>query len=298
METLLKVNAFPFWLKKRVIDNPEYRATKNLLSTLRLNTVCQQALCPNIYDCFSQKRATFLILGESCTRSCMFCAIPISPTRWNKLSHRIGVTHSLAAPDPREPLRIKEAVLKLGLTHVVITSVTRDDLKDGGATHFANCIKTLKRLSGIVIEVLVPDFKAKPESIKIVIDARPDIFSHNIETVPRLYTMVRPQADYQRSLQVLNYAALFGKETWTKSGLMVGLGENPDEVVEVMRDLRDKDCDILTIGQYLRPSKVNIEVSEFVGPAQFIKFSEIAKELGFKKVVSGPFVRSSYLVSN
>lgn len=303
MPLLIKGQSFPFWLKKRVIDNPEYRMTKDVISTLRLNTICQQALCPNIYDCFSQKRATFLILGERCTRSCRFCAIPTTlpttPPRWDKLSHLGGVKRDVTyeEPDSEEPIRIKMAADELGLRHVIITSVTRDDLEDGGATHFVNCIKALKSLTGIIIEVLVPDFKCDSESIKKVLDAEPDIFSHNIETVPKLYPEVRPQADYERSLSVLKKARFFNNSIILKSGIMVGLGEEPNEVIEVMEDLREAGCDIITIGQYLRSKESNIEVFEFIEPNQFDKYAEIAKQLGFMQVFSGPFVRSSYLVN-
>ncbi len=310
MDSLLQKNSFPPWLKKTIKESREFKETKAILADLKLNTVCQSARCPNIYDCFSQKKATFLILGEHCTRECRFCAVPskefnidlepdIQPTRLNKrlnkpLFNRVGWTgYGLEEPDPEEPNSIKKAVFALGLTHIVITSVTRDDLEDGGATHFANCIKSLRSLPKIIIEVLVPDFKADSESIRKVLYVEPDIFSHNIETVPRLYPIVRPQADYARSLSVLKTARSFNNRIVLKSGIMVGLGEGPDEVIEVMEALRGAGCDIITIGQYLRPGYKNLEVQEFIEPSQFEKYSEIAKKIGFTRVASGPFVRSS-----
>ena len=244
-----------------------------------INTVCQSAQCPNIYDCFSRRKCTFLILGNRCTRSCRFCAIETA--------------QKLSLPDKKELFDIRDAVKRLGLLSVIVTSVTRDDLGDGGASHFADCIKILRESnSDLRIEVLVPDFLGKRYAIDKVILAKPDIFSHNIETVPRLYNRVRPQADYKRSLDLIRYAS---NQVTTKSGLMVGLGETRDEVRVSMEDLRKAGCEIITIGQYLRPDPSCLEVEEFLAPEEFTKFSRWAEELGFKKHSCSPFTRSSYM---
>jgi lipoic acid synthetase len=265
----------PDWIKIKMTD---LHNTKHLLRSHRLSTVCEEARCPNIGSCFSKPTATFMILGSVCTRNCGFC----------------NIGHSIPIPvDPCEPERVAMAAREMGLRYVVITSVTRDDLPDGGASHFAETIYSVRRLlpeSGI--EVLTPDFKGDLNALKKVIEAGPDVFNHNIETVPRLYKEVRPQADYARSLKVLRWAKESGIER-TKSGLMVGLGETFEEVVEVMRDLRNIDCDFLTIGQYLRPSKSNLPVREYVRPEIFEMYKDIARQLGFKAVASGPLVRSS-----
>lgn len=273
---------FPYWLKRSVKDNENFSRTRGLIAKLGLNTVCQSARCPNIYDCFSVKRCTFLILGRYCTRSCSFCAVEKSRFK-------------LAAPDKKELLKIKEAVEKLGIKNVVITSVTRDDLADGGSNHFADCISMLRRVGrSLKIEALIPDFLGDKGSIEKVVSRKPDILSHNLETAPRLYNKVRPQADYNRSIGVLKFAKELDSSIITKSGIMVGLGEFREEIRSVMQDLRKADCDIITIGQYLKPAADCLEIEEFLEPAEFDKFSEWAKKAGFKKYYCGPFVRSSY----
>ena len=273
---------FPYWLRQSVRGSEDFTRTKELISGLQLNTVCQSGRCPNIHDCFSSRRCTFLILGRACTRSCRFCAV-----RKKKFE--------LNAPDKAELLRIKEAAEVLGLKHVIVTSVTRDDLIDGGAGHFAECINILRGIgSGLKIEALVPDFLGDKESIQKVVSAGPDILSHNLETAPRLYNKVRPEADYSRSLGVLRYAKELDNSIITKSGIMAGLGEFREEILAVMKDLRKADCDIITIGQYLKPDAECLDVKEFLEPGEFDKFSKWAEEEGFKKYYCGPFVRSSY----
>lgn len=273
---------FPCWLRQSVRGNEDFTRTTELISGLQLNTVCQSGRCPNIHDCFSSRRCTFLILGRACTRSCRFCAVGKKKFELN-------------APDKAELLRIKEATEVLGLKHVIVTSVTRDDLIDGGAGHFAECINILRRVgSGLKIEVLVPDFLGDKESIQKVVSARPDILSHNLETAPRLYNKVRPEADYSRSLEVLRYAKELDNSIITKSGIMAGLGEFREEILAVMKDLRKADCDIITIGQYLKPDAECLDVEEFLEPGEFDKFSKWAEEGGFKKYYCGPLVRSSY----
>ena len=271
----------PAWLKKSIINTPDFGATVAVLKEYGLNTVCQSARCPNIFDCFSRKTATFLILGNTCTRNCSFCAV--------KKGRPVN-----AGVD--EPQRIVEAVSALGLSHVVITSVTRDDLPDGGAGQFVKTIEALKNKKGdaVEIEVLVPDFKGDRKALEAVAGASPDIFSHNIETVPRLYRSIRPQADYKRSLEVLRFAKEIKPDLSTKSGIMAGLGETRTEVVSVMTDLRNTDCDIFTVGQYLKPSTEQIAVERFVTPDEFMDFKKIGLEMGFEKIESGPFMRSSY----
>lgn len=273
---------FPYWLRLSVRDNEALRETKKIIFESGLDTVCQRGRCPNIHDCFSNKRCTFLILGNSCTRNCRFCAIDNNET-------------GLREPDKTELFRIREAVGKLSLHSVVITSVTRDDLDDGGAGHFADCINILREQAvDLKIEVLVPDFLGKRSSIEKVISAGPDTFSHNIETVPGLYAKVRPQADYTRSLEILKFAKELNSHIVTKSGIMAGLGEGREEIYEAMKDLRRAGCDIITIGQYLRPDTDCLDVEEFLEPAEFDKFSEWASQLGFKQYYCGPFVRTSY----
>jgi len=284
VETLARAARFPPWLRKRVPTGPEAGEVRRLLADLGLATVCSGAHCPNLPECYARGTATFLILGRTCTRSCRFCAIEKGP------------------PEPLredEPQAVAEAAVRLSLRHVVITSVTRDDLADGGAGHFARTIRAVRsRLPRAVIEVLTPDFQGREESVAAVLAARPDIFNHNIETVPRLYPTVRPEADYRRSLAVLAYAKCFasdrGMRLHTKSGLMVGLGETDGEVRSAMRDLREVGCDILTIGQYLAPSAQHAPVARFVEPAEFAAWESEARALGFAAVAAGPFVRSSY----
>jgi len=254
---------------------------RSLLRNHGLNTVCEGALCPNQGECFSQGTATFLILGRTCTRSCTFCAIPSEERP--------------PAPDPEEPQRIVEAASELGLTHVVVTSVTRDDLEDGGASHFAKTVRALKGTeSTIVVEVLIPDFQGSFESLKIVADSGPDIVNHNLETVPRLYPEVRPQADYRRSLHLLKTVKEIDPGRVTKSGLMLGLGEQRDEVLEVMNDLRKISCDLLTLGQYLQPSGRHHPVVRYIPPEEFEDLRCAGEKMGFKAVFSAPLVRSSF----
>jgi lipoic acid synthetase len=266
----------PYWLKKK-IDFKSLRDMERVTKELHLHTICESARCPNQSDCYGRGTATFLILGDRCTRNCGFC----------------NVIHDWPRPvDPKEPRRVAEAVRRLGLRYVVITSVTRDDLDDGGAQHFARTIRAVKALNREVrVEVLVPDFL---HAIDWVIEAGPDVINHNLETVPRLYKQVRPGADYQRSLELLERAKGVETEIYTKSGLMLGLGETEEEIVKVMRDLRHVGCDMLTLGQYLAPSKAHLPVHTYIHPEKFRAYKAIADDMGFLFVASGPFVRSSY----
>lgn len=271
----------PDWLNKRIDLHNCYNMNK-FFAGMGLNTVCQQASCPNISECFGKRVATFLILGKYCTRNCAFC----------------NIESSAPAPlDDKEPYRVNEAVKKLGLKHVVITSVTRDDLSDGGAKQFAKTINLIMADSvSVTIEVLAPDFIGRKEAIEAVIIERPDIFGHNIETVPRIYKLVRHQSDYNRSLKVLEIAksVSVGRNVFTKSGIMLGLGEKEEEVLAVFRDLRENRCDFLSIGQYLAPSKNHFAVQEFIEPEKFVYYKQKALDIGFSHVESGPYVRSSY----
>jgi len=276
----MKQKPLPTWLKKRIPADGTAQFTADVLKDLGLSTVCQSAKCPNVWECFGKKIATFMIMGDRCTRNCRFC----------------GVT-SLApdALDPDEPRRVARAVAKFGLRHVVITSVTRDDLPDGGAGHFAATIAAIKAGTPLVtIEVLTPDFGGNEDSIRLVAEAGPIIYNHNVETVPRLYPAVRPEADYRRSLELLRFVKSSFPGIRTKSGLMLGLGETYDEVIEVLQDLRAQSCDIVTIGQYLQPSSGHLEVKEFIQPEIFERIGVLAEEMGFAHVYSAPFVRSSY----
>jgi lipoyl synthase len=274
----------PDWIKVRAPISPEYSRTRTLLAEMRLHTVCQEACCPNIGECFSHRTATFMLMGDVCTRNCPYCA----------------VAHGKVRPlDPDEPRRIAEAVARLGLDHVVVTSVDRDDLDDGGAAHFAKTASAILRLRPTArVEVLVPDFKGSHPAIETVIEAPVAIFNHNIETVPSLYRKARPGGNYQRSLDVLAHAADFGKARdrtlLTKAGIMLGLGEEQAEVETVLCDLRAVGCDILTLGQYLRPSLDHLPVERYVTPAEFSELRSSAMALGFRHVESGPLVRSSY----
>lgn len=272
---------YPDWLKKRINPGDEFRKTEKILKDLELNTVCQAAHCPNIGECFSRGTATFMILGRYCTRNCRFCDV----------KHK----DKPAAVDQKEPERIAEAAARLNLEHVVITSVTRDDLDDGGSQQFVRVVEAIKDIdSSISVEVLTPDFKGDKSDIKRVVKSNPEVYNHNLETVPRLYEKVRAGADYKRSLQVLKTVKEINSNIISKSGIMLGLGEKEREVISVMDDLIDTGCDILTIGQYLQPSKNHIEVKSFVTPEQFEKYKEIGEEMGFEIVVSGPLVRSSF----
>jgi len=271
----------PDWLKIRVQNHPNMNEVFALLNNLSLNTVCQEAQCPNIFECFSRKTATFLIMGKVCTRNCTFC----------------DVTKGTPTPlDSSEPLRISQAVFEMNLKYVVITSVTRDDLKDGGAQHFKMVIEKIKEKNkNTIIEALIPDFKGNIFSLMTVCSAGAKVISHNIETIPRLYSYVRPLADYNRSLDVLKKVKEIDKSIYTKSGLMVGLGEKKDEVKKALYDLRNVGCEIVTIGQYLSPSKKHFPVYEYVHPDVFEEYKEYARKIGFMHVFSAPFVRSSYL---
>jgi len=270
---------FPAWLRKRLPPPGRTERVASLLRELRLGTVCQEARCPNAGECFARGTATFMILGSTCTRNCAFCAVAGGRPE---------------PPDPDEPARLAEAVRRLGLRHVVVTSVTRDDLRDGGSGHFAETIRAVRGATSATIEVLTPDFGGRAEDVDRVLDAAPDVFNHNVETVPRLYPEVRPEADYGRSLAVLAQAAGRRAAPVTKSGLMLGLGETTDEVLAVMADLRRAGCRVLTLGQYLAPSPLHHPVAEFVEPERFDALGARARELGFEGVASGPFVRSSY----
>ncbi|MCY2928534.1 MAG: lipoyl synthase [Planctomycetota bacterium] len=274
----------PAWLRKRVRANSRAQGVEGLLEELGLSTVCDGAHCPNRPECFAKGTATFMILGERCTRNCRFCA----------------VAHGGAGPvRVEEPLAVAAAAARLKLRHVVVTSVTRDDLPDGGAGHFAATIRAIREaVPTAVVEVLTPDFQGDMAAVETVLAAGPDVFNHNVETVPRLYAAVRPQADYRRSLAVLTGAREIarrrGVRLYTKSGLMVGLGESLEEIAQVLADLRAAGCDIVTIGQYLAPSKDHYPVARFVEPTEFDALAAQAKALGFAAVAAGPFVRSSY----
>ncbi len=254
--------------------------TRELLDGLKLNTVCVEARCPNLTECWSRGTATFMVLGDECTRRCGFCAVS---------------THKPKPPDADEPERMAEAAAQLGLRHVVITSVARDDLPDEGSAHFVRCIEaTRRRLPQATIEVLVPDFHGREELIRAVVEARPEVYNHNIETVPRLQKLARPAARYERSLGVLRMAKRLDARVRTKSGIMVGLGEQFDEVVDTLRDLRGVGCDLVTIGQYLQPGEGYLPIARFYPPDEFDALARTAEQLGFAAVASGPFVRSSY----
>lgn len=269
----------PSWLKRQLPSGNGNFFTEELLRELRLETVCENARCPNRPECYARRTATFMILGNVCTRPCGFCSVPR------------GAPEQL---EDDEPQRVAEAAHRLGLRHVVITSVTRDDLPDGGADHFYRCIVAVRERTGAVVEVLTPDFQGDPAAIDRVLEARPEVFNHNMETVPRLYKKVRGRADYQRSLDFLAHVKRRVPETVTKSGLMLGLGETTEELLDVLADLRAVDCDTLTLGQYLAPTLKHIRVARFVPPEEFAFLGALARALGFKQVASGPFVRSSY----
>lgn len=270
----------PHWLKRSLPTGPAYENVRSLLNKSRLHTVCQEAKCPNIWECFSQRTSTFLIMGPRCTRNCRFCAVENGPSGY---------------PDPKEPERVAEAAKSMGLSYVVITSVTRDDLPDGGAGHFSKTIREIrKKIPDASIEVLIPDFQGDMNALDIVLDAQPAVLNHNIETVPSLYPSVRPEAIYRRSLRLLKHAGLSNPAVPTKSGLMLGLGETPEEIEKTLKDLFDAGCSILTIGQYLQPTNKHLPVRRFVPPEEFLKWKRTALKMGFSDVASGPFVRSSY----
>jgi lipoic acid synthetase len=269
----------PSWLKRALPRGNENFFTHDLLRELRLETVCENARCPNRPECYARRTATFMILGNVCTRPCGFCSVPR------------GQPEML---EDNEPDRVAEAAFRLGLKHVVITSVTRDDLPDGGADHFARCVEAVRARTGSRVEVLTPDFLGDLAAVDRVLAARPEVYNHNTETVPRLYKKVRGRADYRRSLDLLAHVKRTHPEITTKSGLMLGLGETTDELLEVLADLRAVRCDLLTLGQYLAPTLKHIPVVRYVPPAEFDALAVLARSLGFQQVASGPFVRSSY----
>jgi lipoic acid synthetase len=270
----------PDWLKQRLPSGPDFEKIKGMIHKDRLHTVCQEAGCPNIWECFSHHTATFLIMGSRCTRNCRFCAVTEGP---------------LAPPDPQEPAKVANVARQMGLKYVVVTSVTRDDLPDGGAGHFAETIKKIRHeIPDVCVEVLIPDFQGSKEALATVLKAHPDVLNHNIETVPRLYPEVRPQADYHRSLELIQDAHDYAPGLMTKSGLMLGLGEYPAEIRRTLEDMLNAGCRMLTLGQYLQPSKDHLPVKRYIPPAEFDEWRETALKIGFVEVASGPFVRSSY----
>ena len=271
----------PKWLKAKAPTDPKVIALKKLLREKELHTVCEEAACPNIGECFSKGTATFMIMGDLCTRRCPFC----------------DVAHGRPDPlDPNEPTHLAEAIELMALRYVVITSVDRDDLRDGGAAHFAACIAAVReRMPDITIEVLVPDFRGRMErALAAIAPNPPDVFNHNLETVPRLYKQARPGSDYQWSLSLIEAFKKDHPRVTTKSGLMLGLGETMEEIRQVMADLRRHSCDMLTLGQYLQPSRAHLPVERYVEPREFEELADYARELGFQNVASGPLVRSSY----
>ena len=269
----------PAWIKARAPAGERYERLRDLMRGLELHTVCEEARCPNLGDCWSRGTATFMILGDVCTRACGFCAV------------KTGLPGG--PPDPDEPRRVADAVARMGLRHAVITSVNRDDRRDGGAGAFAECIRHVRaQVPGCAVEVLIPDFKGDAAALQLVLDARPDILNHNTETVPRLYRQVRPGARFERSLELLSRSKAAG--LLTKSGIMVGLGETWDEVLETVRRIRDAGTDILTVGQYLRPSLQHLPLRRYYEPEEFARIKAFGLSLGYAHVESGPLVRSSY----
>jgi len=273
----------PPWLKKRIPPLQDLLKVKSVLEGTSLHTVCEEARCPNLGDCFSKGTATFLILGRICSRNCGFCAV----------EHGIPLS-----PDQREPEEVARAVKAMGLRYVVITSVTRDDLPDGGASHYAEVIRAIRaRDPEVKVEVLIPDFEGNHDSLATVLKERPDVLNHNVETVPRLYHEVRPQADYSRSLRLLKRSKEHSSQILTKSGFMLGLGEDRSEVLNLLEGLKEAGCDLLTIGQYLQPRSDRLPVLRYVTPEEFEEWRKIGEEMGFQSVASGPFVRSSFHAS-
>jgi lipoic acid synthetase len=270
----------PSWLKVKAPGGQTYLSVQHMMRELKLHTVCEEAHCPNIGECWEHKAATFMILGDVCTRNCAYCA----------------VAHGTPAPfDPDEPRRLADAVAQMGLKHVVITSVDRDDLPNGGAESFASCITEIRlRLPESSVEVLIPDFKGNAEALRIVLHAQPDILNHNLETIDRLYRIARPGGRYTRALELLARAKEIAPDQLTKSGIMVGLGEDWDELLVSMRDLRAQRVDILTLGQYLRPSADHLPIARWYTPEEFAELKRLGMEMGFRHVESGPLVRSSY----
>ena len=278
-ETAKPRHRLPAWLKRPLPKGNGNFFTHDLLRELGLETVCENARCPNRPECYARRTATFMILGNVCTRPCGFCSVPRGDPR--KL-------------EDDEPQRVAKAAYRLGLKHVVITSVTRDDLPDGGADHFYRCILAVRAQTGAAVEVLTPDFLGDRRAIGRVLQAQPEVYNHNMETVPRLYKKTRGRADYQRSLDLLAFIKRRAPQTVTKSGLMLGLGETTEELLEVLADLRAVDCDNLTLGQYLAPTLKHMRVARVVPPEEFAFLARLARSLGFRQVASGPFVRSSY----
>ena len=273
----------PPWLKKRIPPIQEIQEVKSILEATTLHTVCEEARCPNLGECFSKGTATILILGRICTRDCGFCAVEHG---------------SPLSTDEREPENVAQAVKAMGLRYVVITSVTRDDLPDGGATHYARVIRAIRAVDPETeVEVLIPDFQGDMHSLITVVEERPDVLNHNVETVPRLYPLVRPQACYEQSLQLLKRSKGHAPRILTKSGLMLGLGEERNEILNLMKDLREAGVDFLTVGQYLQPRSDRLPVVRYLPPEEFEELSEIGEAMGFRSVASGPFVRSSYHAS-
>lgn len=277
-KTKVPLGKRPEWLKVKLPMGDNYTDVKNLMRRQLLHTVCEEAKCPNIAECWNHRTATFMILGDTCTRSCGFCNV------------KVGIPNEL---DLAEPRRVADSVKELGLKHVVITSVNRDELNDGGASIFSETIRLInEETPDTTIEILIPDFRGDKNSFDIIMKYPPDILNHNLETVPRLYHVVRPQAKYERSLNLIRWFK--DKYLRTKSGIMVGIGEQPEEVLDLMKDLVDRGCDILTIGQYLQPTKMHLPVDRFVTPEEFSMYKEEGLKMGFKIVESSPLVRSSY----
>ena len=275
-----KILRKPEWIRARIPSSDNFKETKKILNSLNIVTVCEEASCPNIGECWSKKHATFMVMGDTCTRSCAFCNV------------KTGIPEEL---DPFEPYRVSKAVKEMELNHVVITSVDRDDLPDGGANHFAKTILAIRRYSSnTTIEILTPDFLRKKGALGIVLKAKPDVFNHNLETVPRLYLDIRPGARYFNSLRLLNDAKKSLPKLFTKSGIMLGLGEERNEIMQVMDDLRSADVDFLTLGQYLQPTRKHAPIKKFITPDEFNKYKKIAESKGFLMVSSSPLTRSSH----
>lgn len=274
----------PPWLKKRLPDGFVCEEVSTLINKTNVHTVCQEAQCPNIWDCFSRKTATFMIMGDRCTRNCRFCAVAHGPNKF---------------PDPEEPVRIAGMVRDLNLDYVVITSVTRDDLPDGGASFFVRTVKEIRqRIPHVLIELLIPDFQGNKDALKSIFEAQPNVLNHNVETVSRLYGTVRPGAIYSRSITLFKQVITYYPGVTTKSGLMLGLGEHPEEILNTLKDLLDAGCQLVTIGQYLQPTKAHLPVERYIPPKEFDNWRKIALKMGFAQVASGPFVRSSYRAKN
>ena len=291
-ESLVQIDSaqprLPIWLRKGRTHFESVDALKRQLRQRHLHTVCESARCPNIHECFSRGAATFMILGNLCTRGCGFCSVPKGSPAKKEFTL-----------DPEEPRHVAEMAAEMKLKYVVITSVNRDDLADGGSTHFAATVRAVRHaLPNAQVEVLTPDFEGKMEAVARVLDAGAHVFNHNMETIQRLYRRVRPQADYQQSLAVLKFAKQYRSDVLTKSGLMVGLGETEQETQQLLRDIHSNDVDVATIGQYLQPTRRNLSVAEYVTPEKFERYRAFGMGIGFKMVFSGPFVRSSYMADH